>query len=355
MRTLDRLVVGTFLRLFVLSITATPFLFALGEFTENADAYEQAGLHWTEIGHGYLYRLPEYIVWSFPIAGLVAAIFTVHGMTTHREIVAAKAGGFSFHRVVLPIILVSILLTGGSLALTEMVPDANRRSAEILKKVDFSGDWASDVVYRTDNGYTLSARRLVVADSEMSGVLLMLKGRDTIPTVHIEASTARYAEGTGWTLLDGTQRFIYPDGTEQSTHFDSMPTEALTERPEDLLDTPREDNELSFAELGRAAKVVERAGGRYAPLLVAQQERLAIPVATLVIILFGLPLATSSNRGGAAYGIGASLGTTIFYLLLLKVGLAIGASGNVPPYAAAWAPNALFAATALVFLAKVRT
>jgi lipopolysaccharide export system permease protein len=357
MRTLDRLVVWTFIKLFVLSITATPFLFALGEFTENIENHKAAGLTWAEILLGYGYRLPEYVVLSFPIAGLVAAIFTVHGMTAHREIVAAKAGGFSFHRLVFPIIVVSTLLTGGALALTEVVPDSNRKSSEILKKLDFTGDWRSDIVYRTDNGYTLSARRLMVEQSEMSGVLLVLKGRDTLPTIHIEAESARYTEGQGWTLLNGTQRYVYADGSEQSSKFDSTPApaDALTERPDELMDTPREDNEMSYAELGRAAKVVERAGGRYAPLLVAQQERIAIPVATLVIILFGLPLATSSNRGGAAFGIGAALGTTIFYMLLLKVGLALGSAGNLPPYAAAWAPNAVFLLAALVFLSRVRT
>src|SRR5687768_5840377 len=118
-RTLDRLVVATFLRLFVLSILATPFLFALGEFTENVESYKQAGLSMSEILYGYAHRLPEWIVLSFPIAGLIAAIFTVHGMTAHREIVAAKAGGFSFHRLVLPIVVASVLLTGGALVLTE--------------------------------------------------------------------------------------------------------------------------------------------------------------------------------------------------------------------------------------------
>ena len=78
-------------------------------------------------------------------------------------------------------------------------------------------------------------------------------------------------------------------------------------------------------------------------------------MATVVIILFGAPLATSSKRGGAAYGIGVSLGSTILYLLLLKVFGGLGESGAIPVTWAAWTPNAIFGITGLALLSRVRT
>ena len=45
MRLLDRLVLGTFLRLFVISLLATPPLFVLGDVTENLDRYLDRGTH----------------------------------------------------------------------------------------------------------------------------------------------------------------------------------------------------------------------------------------------------------------------------------------------------------------------
>jgi lipopolysaccharide export system permease protein len=89
--------------------------------------------------------------------------------------------------------------------------------------------------------------------------------------------------------------------------------------------------------------------------LVKREQRLAIPVATLVIILFGAPLATSSKRGGAAYGIGISLATTILYLILFRVAGALGYAGTLDPLLAAWLPNALFFVAGLILMAKVRT
>ncbi|MBW3629992.1 MAG: LptF/LptG family permease, partial [Gemmatimonadetes bacterium] len=70
-------------------------------------------------------------------------------------------------------------------------------------------------------------------------------------------------------------------------------------------------------------------------------QKLAIPMAVVVIVLFGAPLVTSSQRGGTAYGVGVSLGITIVYMLLFRVGKALGSSGAIDPLIAAWGPNAI--------------
>src|SRR5262245_24987301 len=126
MRTLDRLVTSQFLRLFLVTLLATPPLFVLGDFTENLDRYKAVGVSGTEMALGYLYKLPEYIVWAFPVAALIAAVFTVHTMTAHREIVAAKAGGISFWRLTLPILIVALFLGSAGVGLTELVPPRHR-------------------------------------------------------------------------------------------------------------------------------------------------------------------------------------------------------------------------------------
>jgi hypothetical protein len=45
-------------------------------------------------------------------------------------------------------------------------------------------------------------------------------------------------------------------------------------------------------------------------LRVTRMLKIAIPVTCVIILLFGAPLATSTQRGGAAFGVGLSLGTT---------------------------------------------
>ena len=87
MRILDRLVAWTFLRSFLLFIFAAPPLLILGDLTENLDDYLDRGVALLDIGVAYFYKLPQFIQWSFPIAGLIAAVFTVHTMTRHLSLI----------------------------------------------------------------------------------------------------------------------------------------------------------------------------------------------------------------------------------------------------------------------------
>jgi lipopolysaccharide export system permease protein len=82
--------------------------------------------------------------------------------------------------------------------------------------------------------------------------------------------------------------------------------------------------------------------------------KIAIPVTCLVIAMFGAPLATSTQRGGTAYGIGVSLATTITFLMLIQLTKAVGGKALLPPDVAAWVPNILFGIVGIVLLARVR-
>lgn len=355
MRLLDRLVFGQFLRLFILSILATPPLFVLGELTEDLDRYVDQGIPTLQVAYGYLYRVPEYVVWSFPIAALIAAVFTIHSMTVHREIVAAKAGGISFHRLILPVGVMAVFLTLAGLGLTELAPRSNRIAFQVLSNEDPTREWRSNFVYQTEGGLTVAARRLVVSEGRLLEPVVQRPGDGNgAPALHLDAEMALHDSIRGWTFHQGRLRLVQ-DGTVSSFSFYELFLPDLSERPVELLETPPEDEEMTYAEIGRQAQIIERSGGNPQKLLVRKEQKLAIPVATLVIILFGAPLATSSKRGGAAYGIGIALGTTMLYLLMLKVAGGFGASGTIPPLVAAWLPNAIFLVAGSVLMLRVRT
>jgi lipopolysaccharide export system permease protein len=150
-------------------------------------------------------------------------------------------------------------------------------------------------------------------------------------------------------------RRLLPDSTERALEFDRLRMTAITERPEELLEVPPEPDEMTYAEIDRMARIIQRTGGDARELLVKREQKLSIPVATLVIILFGAPLATSSKRGGAAFGIGISLATVIGYLMLFRVAAALGEAGALTPLTAAWIPNIAFTAAAALALVRVRT
>jgi lipopolysaccharide export system permease protein len=112
---------------------------------------------------------------------------------------------------------------------------------------------------------------------------------------------------------------------------------------------------MGYRDLSRYITALERSGGDANELRVERALKLAIPITCIIIALFGAPLATSTQRGGAAYGIGISLGTTIIFLMLIQLTKAVGGKGIISPEVAAWMPNAVFAFIGMIMLTRVRT
>ena len=356
MNILDRLVMKEFFRLFFTFIFASPMLFILGDLTDNLDTYLDRGLSSRQVLMGYVYQMPLFVSWGLPIAALIATIFTVNNMTRHSEVAAAKAGGISFYRLYAALPAIGILLTLAGLGLTELVPVGNRLRAESLGQGAPTSRVRSDFIYRDLDGRIFGIRRLDVQAAEISGITVEREGDEPdVPSVHVFAERATYADSTGWTLDNGYLRLMAGPDMERAVKFAGLRTRGFTESPEELLDRQKDPDQMRYAEMGRLIQILQRSGGEPRELMVERAQKIAIPVAALVIVLFGAPLANSAPRSGAAYGVGVSLGITILYLMLFKVAGAAGSSGALPPVAAAWIPNLVFFLAAAVLISRVRT
>jgi lipopolysaccharide export system permease protein len=355
-RILDRYVAREFVRLFLLFSIAAPMLFIMGDWTDNLDTYAERQIPLERVAIGYLYKLPQFVLFSLPIAALIATVFTVSSMTRHSEMAAAKAGGISFWRATAMLPVLGIVLTGFGLVLSELVPITLSRADVIFGGESGYRGSRSDFVYRAEDGTVYGVRRLDLDANRIYGLTVQREGDGVhTATLNAYASEAAWDSTTGWTLVQGRFRVMLPGTPERSFTFNQLHPVRLYEAPEEMLAEPKEPDEMRYAEMGRFIRALRRSGGEPFGLMHSQAERIAIPVAVLVIVLFGAPLANASARSGPAYGIGISLGVTIVYLMLFRLGEAMGEAGMVHPVLAAWAPNALFLLAAFLLTARVRT
>jgi lipopolysaccharide export system permease protein len=353
---LDRYVTRQFLRTFLGLVLGLPLLFVIGDITDNIDKYMARGIPMGRLALSYVFQLPLFIVYCFPIAALVGTVFTIGAMTRHQEVAAAKAGGISFHRIILPVLAMGVLLSGVAMGLSELVPITLARRAELLgesSRRDLKS--RNNFVYQTEGEGVLAARRLEVRDQNLSQVVLERNATAKTPGMHRVAESAHWTPGGGWMLKHGYIRWLPAAGPEIAVGFDSVRVPGLVETPEELLAEPRDPEEMGYRDVARFVDAIERSGGDANSLRVELAQKIAVPCAVLIIVLFGAPLATSSQRGGAAFGVGISLGVTILYMLLFRVARAIGGAGSIDPTLAAWAPNLLFLAAGLVLMTRVRT
>jgi lipopolysaccharide export system permease protein len=147
------------------------------------------------------------------------------------------------------------------------------------------------------------------------------------PGYFLTAARATFEDSTGWTLHDGALRLFAGPDRETAFAFAGLRQRALTERPEDLLTEPKSPDEMSFRDLGRYIRSLERSGSDANKLRVARSLKIAVPFACLIIALFGAPLGITGSRSGAAYGVAVSLATTILFLMTMQVARGIGNGG----------------------------
>jgi lipopolysaccharide export system permease protein len=356
-RALDRYVFLEFWKIFVTTALGFPILLNIIDLTDNLDTYMGRHLSIGRIVLSYMYWLPDSMFMVLPAAVLFATVFAIGSLTRHSEITAAKASGISFYRLIAPIFAGATIATVLGLVLGELAPIANKKRNDILQGslVNISTD-RYNFAYAAERGRVYKIGALHVLEPSIEGLVVERKGNGPeYPSYVITASAARYNAKKGWVLQRGAMHVI-PDTLHNMTFsFDSLVDRHFTEPPKQLTLAQRAPADMGFRELGRFITSMERSGAEVNELRVERMLKIAVPITCIVILLFGAPLATSTQRGGAAYGVGLSLATTVIFLMLIQLTKGIGGKGMIPADLAAWLPSIIFGVVGVILLARVRT
>jgi lipopolysaccharide export system permease protein len=356
-RALDRYVFTEFWKIFVTTALGFPILVNIIDLTDNLDKYLGQNLSAGRIALSYLYWLPDSMFMVLPAAVLFATVFSIGALTRHSEITAAKASGISFYRFIAPIFVGAIIATVLGLILGELAPLTNKKRLDTLQvnKINAGLD-RYNFAYAADGGRVYKIGALHLGSQSIEGMVIERKGKGPdYPSYVLSSNTAIYRPGRGWLLQKGAMHLLTDSTHNMTFSFDSLVDRHFAEPPKQLTLTQKAPTDMGFRELGRFITSMERSGAEVNELRVERMLKIAIPITCIVILLFGAPLATSTQRGGAAYGIGLSLATTVIFLMLIQLTKGIGGKGMIPADLAAWLPSIIFGIVGVFLFARVRT
>jgi lipopolysaccharide export system permease protein len=355
---LDRYVFAEFWRVFVVTVLGFPLLVEVLDLAENIDRYVARRLPRADIALSYVYWLPESMFMVMPAAVLFATVFTVGSLTRHSEITAAKASGISFHRMLVPIFAGAIMATAAGLGIGELVPIGNQNRMRLLQEQRFlAGNDRSNFAFLSRSGRAYQMQYLKVVPPSATVVQVeRLSKVEGVPAYVTQAQSGTYDSVAGvWRLARGVTHILPDSVNVVAIKFDSLIDMQMREKPRELRASNREPADMGFRELTNYIAVMEHAGADVNPLRVERMLKIAIPITCLIIVLFGAPLATTTKRGGASYGVGISLATTVLFLLLINLTRAFGGKGVMEPEIAAWLPSIVFGFFGIIMLFRVRT
>jgi lipopolysaccharide export system permease protein len=356
-RPLDRYVFSEWFKIFLATSLGFPLLVILFDATDNLDKYLAKKLPPANIAMSYVYGLPDSVFLILPAAVLFATVFSIGSFTRHSEITAAKASGVSFYRFIAPIFFGAVIAAGLGLALGEYAPIATKKKLALLERQTVSNSSQRfNFAYAADAGRVYKVQTLYVARNTIDGITIERKGKGpAYPSYILTSLNATYKARNGWKIDKGAMHILTDSLSNMSIAFDSAYDNRFTERPQDLMLAPKAPQDMNFGELGRFIRAMERSGADVDVLKVERMLKIVIPITSVIILLFAASLATSTQRGGAAYGVGLALGTTVVFIFLVQLTKGLGANGLIPPEIAAWMPSMVFGVLGAVLFARVRT
>jgi lipopolysaccharide export system permease protein len=360
---LDRYVLRSWIRIFVLTAFGFPVVSVLIKITDDMRKLLGKGLTVPEILHSFVYVLPEEIAMVMPASVFFATVFTLGAMSRNAELIAAHAGGLSFHRLARPIFVAAAAAALLAFAVGELSVTTSGRSLEIQKAREArKATYRYNFVYRADEGWVYTIRTLDVVNQVLKDPVFLRQGNDSsyrgavVPYLSVSADSATYdSTAAAWRIWGSASRVIFGGLDQPVFTAQEMRLRALTQTPSQLLAASKAPAEMRYRELGEYIEALRRSGNDVNKLRVEHALKIAVPVTCIIIALFGAPLSLSSPRAGAAFGIAISLATTVLFLLIINLAKAVGSGGVIDPLVAAWAPNVMFLGAALVLLRRVQT
>ena len=83
-------------------------------------------------------------------------------------------------------------------------------------------------------------------------------------------------------------------------------------------------------------------------------NKIAFPFASVIVVLFGVPFASTKRRGGLAIDFGVCVAVTFIYLGFIKTSDVFGYNGDLNPLLTAWLANILFFILAIINILRVQ-
>jgi len=358
---LDRYVLGTFMRVLVVSFLSGIAVFLVFDLADNFDNILDSQAPKSVIVDYYKLKIFSIVYLISPIMVLVATLISFGLLSRTNEIIACKALGMSLYRLAVPVVLAATFVAGicGVLQ-SEVLAASNARAAELRAAI--KGSNSSLLRNRADRRWLFGSGNQLYnyhsLDEERQQLhrLQVFKFDDSYRlTDRLWAQSATYAEDGWWLLSSGWSRSW--EGAEQTqfTTFDQPQKVYLAEDPAYFRGGLRKPEEMDYAELRDYIRDLKSSGQEVPQLEVALYNKFAYPLITLVMALVALPFAFKLERQGALYGIGLSLVLGVILMIFLSIFAALGENAILPPVVAVWSPNIIFAIFSLYLFLGVRT
>lgn len=351
---------------YIASELMMPFLFGVGAFSsigvtigalfDLVRRVTEAGLPLTIALQVFVLKLPYFVSLAFPTSILLACLMVYGRLSSDSELIALRSCGVSIYRLVAPVIVLSLIMTGVTFVFNEaVVPSANYQASQILdqalnkKNPSFR---EKNILFqefrderREDNSKRKVLSRIFYArefdGQQMKGLTILdFSQRGINQIVLSEAAVWNEGDKT-WDFFKGTIYVVNRDGSYRNIlRFDRQQLQ-LPRTPLDIAQNNRDSSEMNIGELQEQLKLIGQTGDQkdIRKIQLRIDQKMAFPFACLVFGLVGATLGTRPQRKARATGFGLSLIIIVSYYLFISICEALYQFEILSSLLAGWLPT----------------
>ena len=306
---------------------------------------------------------PQFIVLSIPMGALLGTLISTGRLSADHEITALRAVGISLYRLLVPIALVGILLSGITfIGNDRVVPYCMDRLNDLENNVK-SGKLGQASQQRVslpirEKG-TNDLRWLLVANETQGSVLTKVKlfyfdPHKEYRDFYITASRGIW-QGDDWMFYDVKWVMLRPGDQPLVWQAEHAHVPGFSITPQSLGLRQKKAEDLTIIQLGNLIKELLKSEDKPTDKEILSYKttlylKYTIPLTPLFFMILAVPLAITPQRASSARGMGMALVLVLLYYVAMMVCQKLGATGAIPPLVAAWTPNAILLLAAVLLI-----
>jgi lipopolysaccharide export system permease protein len=335
-------------------------VFLLVEITDKIKYYFQYNPPGTLMLKYFLVKLPGYLFFAFPLGILLAGMLSLLVMARHSELIAMQANGIDALSIARPVLIVGLTASVLMFLANESIIPWSNRYSEYIQNVEIAG--------KPDATFLQRDQIWIRSPDSITHVGKFDKTTEALDRITVIRWNADYefverlfADKAKWWnnhwMFYGVNRTVRASDGQIAIESLASMIGPLKKTPMDFDRIEMATKEMNMAQLGDFIDRMAEEGHTPARYLVDWHDKIAFPIVCLIMSALSVPFSIkiSPRGGGIAAGLALSLVVAFSYWIAHTLFIALGHGGYIPPVAAAWGANVIFALGAAILLLQAGT
>ncbi|MEI6703041.1 MAG: LPS export ABC transporter permease LptF [Deltaproteobacteria bacterium] len=347
-RILSLYIIREIASLFLLGICVFTLVLLMGRLIKLTELVISRGVSLVDVSRMILYLMPSFLVFTIPMAFLLAVLLAFGRLSADNEITVIKSSGISLLQIMPPVLVCALVAVMMTLAASMVgIPWGNSAFKELSFKVlkqNVSATIREKVFWDEIPGMILYTEHYDDQSRTLQGVIIH-DGRNPERQMTIFARDGVVTGGFDRQLLRLSLKSgsIHAAGKGNEYRLVTFGEYIMTVGAQGgAVALGRNELDMNVAEL--RSQIADNATPLTTRMKMLSElhGRYAFPFASLVFAFIAVPLGIQNRRSGKSAGFSVSIGILLAYYLILSFFRTLAEKGGIPPFIALWLPNMVF-------------